>query len=144
MAAGRDLQVFGSLGGAARQLLRHPLAIDERRRPAVGFGIRVGGVGRIDGRATASRASFGIGSPDDFTLSQPAFAAIRKGGGARPDYRERSTAQCSAADAARAGIVEAILDGWQPVGMRLEDLMEWFPLEWEAQVADVILRPEVR
>ena len=28
-------------------------------------------------------------------------------------------------------IVEAILDGRQPEGMRLEDLPEGFPLEWE-------------
>jgi hypothetical protein len=31
------------------------------------------------------------------------------------------------------GLVEAILDGRQPEGMRLEDLMEGFPLDWEAQ-----------
>jgi len=30
-------------------------------------------------------------------------------------------------------IVEAMLDGRQPAGMRLEDLLEGFPVEWEAQ-----------
>jgi hypothetical protein len=30
-------------------------------------------------------------------------------------------------------IVEAILDGRQPPGMRLEDLLEGFPLEWDRQ-----------
>jgi len=30
-------------------------------------------------------------------------------------------------------IVEAILDGRQPDGMRLEDLLEGFPLEWKVQ-----------
>ena len=30
-------------------------------------------------------------------------------------------------------IVEAILDGRQPEGMRLEDLLEGFPLEWQLQ-----------
>ena len=30
-------------------------------------------------------------------------------------------------------IVEAILDGRQPEGMRLEDLLEGFPLEWDGQ-----------
>ena len=29
-------------------------------------------------------------------------------------------------------IVEAILDGRQPEGMRLEDLLEGFPVEWDA------------
>lgn len=30
-------------------------------------------------------------------------------------------------------IVEAILDGRQPEGMRLEELLEGFPMEWEGQ-----------
>jgi hypothetical protein len=30
-------------------------------------------------------------------------------------------------------IIEAILDGRQPVGMRLEDLLEGVPVEWENQ-----------
>ena len=30
-------------------------------------------------------------------------------------------------------IVEAILDGRQPEGMRLADLLDGFPLEWEGQ-----------
>ena len=30
-------------------------------------------------------------------------------------------------------IVEAILDGRQSAGMRLEDLLEGFPVEWEGQ-----------
>ena len=30
-------------------------------------------------------------------------------------------------------IVEAILDGRQPAGRQLDDLLEGFPLEWEAQ-----------
>ena len=30
-------------------------------------------------------------------------------------------------------IVEAILDGRQPDGMRLEDLLDGFPMEWEGQ-----------
>jgi hypothetical protein len=30
-------------------------------------------------------------------------------------------------------IVEAILDGRQPEGLRLEDLLEGFPLEWAGQ-----------
>src|SRR5918992_2105091 len=30
-------------------------------------------------------------------------------------------------------IVEAILDGRQPEGLRLEDLLERFPVEWEEQ-----------
>ena len=30
-------------------------------------------------------------------------------------------------------IVEAILDGRQPVAVGLDDLLEGFPLEWEAQ-----------
>jgi hypothetical protein len=32
-------------------------------------------------------------------------------------------------------IVEAVLDGRQPVGMRLEGLLEVFPEDWEAQRA---------
>ena len=30
-------------------------------------------------------------------------------------------------------IVEAILDGRQPAGLQLDDLLEGFPLEWEGQ-----------
>jgi hypothetical protein len=30
-------------------------------------------------------------------------------------------------------IVEAILDGSQPAGLQLDDLLEGFPLEWEGQ-----------
>jgi len=30
-------------------------------------------------------------------------------------------------------VVDAILDGQQPEAMRLEDLLEGFPVEWEAQ-----------
>jgi len=30
-------------------------------------------------------------------------------------------------------VVEAILDGWQPAGMALPELIEPFPLEWSAQ-----------
>jgi len=30
-------------------------------------------------------------------------------------------------------IVEAILDGRQPEGMRLEDLLDGFPVEWDSQ-----------
>jgi hypothetical protein len=30
-------------------------------------------------------------------------------------------------------IVEAVLDGRQPAGVRLEELMEGFPVEWEGQ-----------
>jgi hypothetical protein len=30
-------------------------------------------------------------------------------------------------------LVEAILDGRQPTEMGLDDLLAWFPLEWEAQ-----------
>ena len=33
-------------------------------------------------------------------------------------------------------IVEAILDGRQTEGMRLEDLLEAFPLKWEKQISD--------
>jgi len=33
-------------------------------------------------------------------------------------------------------IVESILDGRQPEGLRLEDLLEGFPVEWEAQRVD--------
>jgi hypothetical protein len=36
-------------------------------------------------------------------------------------------------------IVEAILDGRQPEGMRLESLLEGFPVEWKRQEADVRL-----
>ncbi len=32
------------------------------------------------------------------------------------------------------GVVEAILDGRQPEGMRLEELLEGFPAEWKQQV----------
>jgi hypothetical protein len=32
-------------------------------------------------------------------------------------------------------IVEAILDGRQPEGMRLEDLLDGFPVDWEQQRA---------
>ena len=32
-------------------------------------------------------------------------------------------------------IVEAILDGRQPAGLQLDDLLEGFPLEWEGQRA---------
>ena len=32
-------------------------------------------------------------------------------------------------------IVEAILDGRQPEGMQLDDLLGGFPLEWEGQAA---------
>jgi hypothetical protein len=28
-------------------------------------------------------------------------------------------------------IMEAIVDGWQPEGLRLEDLLEGFPVGWE-------------
>jgi hypothetical protein len=35
-------------------------------------------------------------------------------------------------------IVEAILDGRQPAGLQLEDLLEAFPLEWEGQQGCVI------
>ena len=31
-------------------------------------------------------------------------------------------------------IVEAILDGRQPEGMRLKDLLEGFPVQWEGQM----------
>ncbi len=34
-------------------------------------------------------------------------------------------------------LVEAILDGRQPEAMRLEGLLEGFPVEWEAQQARV-------
>ena len=34
-------------------------------------------------------------------------------------------------------IVEAILDGRQPEGMRLEDLLEGFPVEWDRQMRDI-------
>ena len=33
-------------------------------------------------------------------------------------------------------IVEAILDGRQPEEMQLDDLLEGFPLEWDAQRVD--------
>ena len=33
-------------------------------------------------------------------------------------------------------IVEAILDGRQPEGLRLEDLLEGFPVEWDSQCVD--------
>jgi len=33
-------------------------------------------------------------------------------------------------------IVEAILDGRQPEGVRLEDLLEGFPVEWDSQCVD--------
>ena len=36
-------------------------------------------------------------------------------------------------------IVEAILDGRQPEGLRLEDLLEGFPVEWAKPVATVSL-----
>lgn len=35
-------------------------------------------------------------------------------------------------------VVEAILDGRQPVGLQLEDLLEAFPLEWDRQ--EMVLR----
>ena len=38
-------------------------------------------------------------------------------------------------------IVEAILDGRQPGGMRLEDLLMGFPLEWEGQKRELELLP---
>ena len=34
-------------------------------------------------------------------------------------------------------IVEAILDGRQPEGMRLEALLDGFPAEWDAQEGQV-------
>ena len=34
----------------------------------------------------------------------------------------------------RLKIVEAVLDGWQPVEMGLDDLLEGFPLEWAGKV----------
>ena len=45
-----------------------------------------------------------------------------------------------AADAARAGLVEAILDGRQPAELQLDDLLEGFPLGWEVQRLLVIDR----
>ena len=39
-------------------------------------------------------------------------------------------------------IVEAILDGRQPEGMRLEDLLDGFPVEWDEQRN--LLSPAVR
>ena len=33
-------------------------------------------------------------------------------------------------------IVEAILDGRQPEGLRLEDLLEGFPVDWDSQRVD--------
>jgi hypothetical protein len=41
-------------------------------------------------------------------------------------------------------IVEAILDGRQPAGLQLDDLLEGFPVEWKAQVrqtAQIVGRP---
>ena len=37
-------------------------------------------------------------------------------------------------------IVEAILDGWQPAGLQLDDLLEGVPLGWEVQRLLVIDR----
>jgi len=41
----------------------------------------------------------------------------------------------SAIDPARAGHIQAILDGRQPTGLALSDLLKPFPLEWERQRA---------
>jgi hypothetical protein len=35
-------------------------------------------------------------------------------------------------------MVEAILDGRQPAGLQLDDLLERFPLEWESQKQKLI------
>src|SRR5690349_1347576 len=40
-------------------------------------------------------------------------------------------------------IVELILDGRQPSGMELADLLKPFPLEWEGQRAALLTDPEV-
>jgi len=37
-------------------------------------------------------------------------------------------------------IVEAILDGRQPEGMRLEDLLDGVPVEWDGQERQLIIR----
>jgi hypothetical protein len=41
-------------------------------------------------------------------------------------------------------IVEAILDGRQPVAMQLDDLLEGFPLEWEGQRLGRLRKPTGR
>ena len=38
-------------------------------------------------------------------------------------------------------IVEAILDGRQPAGLQLDDLLKGFPLEWEDQKRELIFLP---
>ena len=38
-------------------------------------------------------------------------------------------------------IVEAILDGRQPGGLQLDDLLEGFPLAWEGQKRELELLP---
>ena len=50
LAPRRDPQVLRRARKPPRQLLRHPLAIDERRRPPIGFAVRVGGIGGVDRR----------------------------------------------------------------------------------------------
>jgi ParB-like chromosome segregation protein Spo0J len=39
------------------------------------------------------------------------------------------------------GIVEAILEGQHPEGMRLEDLLKGCPVEWDAQEGQLRRRP---
>jgi hypothetical protein len=39
-------------------------------------------------------------------------------------------------------IVEAILDGRQPAGLQLDDLLNGFPLAWEEQVGAPCARPD--
>jgi hypothetical protein len=38
-------------------------------------------------------------------------------------------------------IVEAVLDGRQPEGLRLENLLGGFPVEWSAQARHIGMRP---
>jgi hypothetical protein len=38
-------------------------------------------------------------------------------------------------------LVEALLDGRQPAGMRLEDLLEVFPASWEGQKGKLAFLP---
>jgi hypothetical protein len=39
-------------------------------------------------------------------------------------------------------VVEAILDGRQPVELQLDDLLEAFPLQWEEQKKALLMRSE--
>jgi len=62
---------------------------------------------------------------------------LAKGKGVAPSYVSRILRLTLLAP----DIVEVILNGRQPEGLRLEDLLEGFPVEWEAQRMRLLRQP---